>query len=197
MNKIGRIILLGIFALYTFTSNTNAYPSLSILFNEPCNDYSKTVNTNAIIIKHIINKYKNITKHNIENENENENESENESENENESESKNKNDNDSYTLNRVNKNVYRFTKKNKSIVKSIVKPNDIYNGEIILKYKTKSECVFYCKMKVIEDQHTEKIAQAYLDMYYNLDWIIDAFCNSKHCVYEDMVCNIIPIKDEF
>lgn len=72
----------------------------------------------------------------------------------------------------------------------------VYNGEITLMYKTFPHCVFYCKMIVISMQPKESFVVNYININYPVNSVVDAYCNSKGCVYDNFNCNVFTIKDE-
>jgi len=72
----------------------------------------------------------------------------------------------------------------------------VYNGEITLMYKTFPHCVFYCKMIVISMQPKESFIINYININYPVNSVVDAYCNSKGCVYDNFNCNVFTIKDE-
>jgi len=72
----------------------------------------------------------------------------------------------------------------------------VYNGEITLMYKTFPHCVFYCKMLVISMQPKESFIINYININYPVNSVVDAYCNSKGCVYDNFNCNVFTIKDE-
>jgi len=172
--------------LFIFSNNVKAYPlfgNINNIFDNSCNDYTKPGDTSVIVIKHIINKYENYSY--------NENDSSNENELYNE---------EDYLLKKVNNNVYKITKKNEKNERNeniSKKSYNLFNGEIILEYKTLSHCIYHCKMMIIDDQYSENSVISYLNLYYKINTIIDnVFCNNKKCIYYNMICNSNIDKDE-
>ena len=177
-----RVILTLVVMLFSASNLCNGLPLFSTFFGEKCN-YDKYYITDAIIINHKIGIYLNTSKIVVSIAN------------------KTSIDNKPNKYNKNSNNEILITK-DKKIDKQ--KQNEtletletLYNGAIILLFKTMPHCIFKCKSLVVEDQYTEKSVLNYLNTFYKNNWTIkDLKCNSHGCTNKDIICSVIQTNDE-
>jgi hypothetical protein len=75
--------------------------------------------------------------------------------------------------------------------------NNIYNGFIIIKYKTLPHCIFNCKINIISNQTSKLFVFNYIYKYFPKNENIIIYCSYKGCIFysivhnESLNCNII------
>ena len=188
------IILILLLSLVFLTKECKALPLFNMLFNNDCND-NKYIYTDGIVVNQFIHSYLNNSLSNSLNTTSN-NDPEEEVEPLNTKYKykykylKNKYTRKSNESNESNKSTHNITNSN-------IIPNTLFDGDIIIVYKTLSHCVFKCKMNVINSQYTKEIVHKYLDNNYKIDKsILNIKCNSKGGMIDKTLCSLIKKKDE-
>ena len=76
--------------------------------------------------------------------------------------------------------------------------NLFYKGEVIVNYKTYPQCVFYCKLIVIDSENIKEYVKEYLETYFSIWKMFEGECNNKGCFIENSnnFCEQVIIKDE-